>query len=88
MVKKLWEITKPRKSTKVMSLGQGKKLRSPNSIIVVEGVHHFYVFRTFLIWITELLLSDSQYHHIAKSARQRITDSYNSVYEIDLNIPW
>lgn len=89
-LKNLWDITTPKNTSKVMSLGgQGKKLRPTkwyncrrNATKPFNSMEHF------LSAFIELLMADSDYHHRANDAKDRIINAYEKMFGIRLVIPW
>ena len=89
-LKNLWDIFVPRNNGRVLSLGgQGKKLRptkwynrKKNATDSFQSLEHF------LSAFIELLLSDSDYHHKANEAKNRIVNAYKNQYGSSLEIPW
>ena len=89
-LKDLWDITVPRNNSKVMALGgQGKKLRPTKWYgRRSNATDSFHSLEHFLSAFVELLMADSDYHHRANNAKDRIIRAYARQYGITLNIPW
>ena len=89
-LKDLWDITAPRNTSKVMSLGgQGKKLRPTKWYNRrSNATDSFHSLEHFLSAFIELLMADSDYHHRANGAKDRIIRAYERQYGTTLDIPW
>lgn len=89
-LKNIWDIITPRNTNKVLPLGgQGKKMRPvrwygsrKNATDSFRSLEHF------LSGFIELLLADSDYHHKANDAKEKIVSSYEKMYGTKLVIPW